>query len=185
MLFLAALFYFIFQIGGLVVVSVGIWTLADKAFIQRLLRNELFISSAYILIIAGCIIVFISFLGCFGAYKEIKCMLLTYFIFLFLMFVVLLIGGVLGYVFRNQVEDNFRPEMRHTIEEYDPKDPNNPITAAWDDTQRNVRNAVLKSLGLGNNAFGFVFQLKCCGMGSSDLENKPWLAWRRNTKVKV
>ena len=35
--------------------------------------------------------------------KEIKCMLLTYFILLFLMFVVLLMGGVLGYVFRFQV----------------------------------------------------------------------------------
>lgn len=94
---------FLIFIGGLVVVSVGVWTLADKAFIQRLLRNELFISSAYILIVAGLVIVFISFLGCFGAWKEVKCMLLTYFIFLFLMFVVLVIGGVLGYVFRTQV----------------------------------------------------------------------------------
>eukprot|EP00094_Tigriopus_californicus_P005675 TCALIF_05470-PA protein Name:"Similar to TSPAN11 Tetraspanin-11 (Homo sapiens)" AED:0.33 eAED:0.33 QI:0/0/0/0.5/1/1/2/0/143 len=127
------------ELGGLVVLAVGIWTLADKAYIERLLRNDLFISSAYILIIAGCIIVVISFLGCFGAMKEVKCMLLTYFIFLFLMFVVLLIGGVLGYVFRNQVEDNLRPEMKHTIEEYDPGNLNDPITTAWDDTQRNVR----------------------------------------------
>ncbi len=91
-------------------------------------------------------------------------MLLTYFILLSLMFVVLLVGGVLGFVFRYQVrrlffsllshaacpiynltasfpqvEDNLRPEMRHTIEEYDPKYPESPITAAWDDTQRQVR----------------------------------------------
>ena len=68
-------------------------------------------------------------------------MLLTYFISLFLMFVILLVGGALGYVFRAQVEDNLRPEMRHTIEEYDPvKGDADPITKAWDDTQRNVRS---------------------------------------------
>ena len=129
---------YLLQLGGLIVLGVGIWTLVDKSYIEALLRNELFISSAYILVIAGVAIVFISFLGCFGALKEVKCMLLTYFIFLFLMFVVLLIGGVLGYVFRGQVEDNLRPEMTHTIEEYDPSLKDEPITAAWDDTQRNV-----------------------------------------------
>ncbi len=70
-------------------------------------------------------------------------MLLTYFILLSLMFVVLLIGGVLGFVFRFQVEDNLRPEMRHTIEEYDPSNKAGPITAAWDDTQRYVRRLEL------------------------------------------
>ena len=85
-------------------------------------------------------ILFVSFVGCFGSVKEVKCMLLTYFISLFLMFVVLLVGGVLGYVFRAQVEDNLRPEMIHTIEEYDPVlGETDPITKAWDDTQRNVR----------------------------------------------
>eukprot|EP00095_Tigriopus_kingsejongensis_P005911 maker-scaffold392_size185621-snap-gene-0.18 protein:Tk05911 transcript:maker-scaffold392_size185621-snap-gene-0.18-mRNA-1 annotation:"Tetraspanin-1" len=153
---------FLIFVGGLVVLAVGIWTLADKAYIERLLRNELFISSAYILIIAGCIIVILSSLGCFGAMKEVKCMLLTYFIFLFLMFVVLLIGGVLGYVFRNQVEDNLRPEMKHTIEEYNPSKPDDPVTAAWDDTQRN---------------------LQCCGMGLTNMEDEPWMAWKMNSRV--
>ncbi len=77
--------------------------------------------------------------------KEVKCMLLTYFILLSLMFVVLLVGGVLGFVFRYQVEDNLRPEMRHAIEEYDPRRPDAPITAAWDDTQRYVSSAELFS----------------------------------------
>ncbi len=153
---------FLIFLGGLIVLAVGIWTVADKSYIERLLRNELFISSAYILIFAGIVIMVISFFGCFGAFKEIKCMLLTYFILLFLMFVVLVIGGVLGYVFRFQVEDNLRPEMRHTIEQYDPESKNNPVTAAWDDTQKN---------------------LKCCGMGRSDMENKPWLAWMANRKL--
>ena len=37
-----------------------------------------------------------------------------------------------------QVEDNIRPEMRHTIEIYDPAMPEEAVTSAWDDTQRYV-----------------------------------------------
>ena len=36
-------------------------------------------------------------------FQESKCMLLTYFVLLFLLFVILLVGGILGYVFRQQV----------------------------------------------------------------------------------
>ena len=88
------------QLGGFLVLGVGIWTILDKAYIEQLLRNGLFVSSAYIMVAAGCMILLISSMGCVGAVKELKCLLLTYFISLFLMFVVLLVGGVLGYVFR-------------------------------------------------------------------------------------
>ena len=37
-------------------------------------------------------------------FQESKCMLLTYFVLLFLLFVILLVGGILGYVFRQQVK---------------------------------------------------------------------------------
>ena len=65
-------------------------------------------------------------------------MLLTYFVLILLMFVVLVIAGVLGFVFRAQVETNLRPEMLYSIEEYDPDDPSSPMTSAWDNTQRHV-----------------------------------------------
>ena len=39
--------------------------------------------------------------------SQVRCMMVTYFITLFLMFVVLVIGGVLGYVFRDQVSQIF------------------------------------------------------------------------------
>ena len=38
----------------------------------------------------------------------------------------------------SKVEDNIRPEMRHTIEIYDPAMPHEAVTSAWDDTQRYV-----------------------------------------------
>lgn len=124
--------------GGLVVLGVGIWTVVDKSYIDVLLRNDLFITIAYVLIVSGLLVVSVTFLGCLGSAKEYRWVILTYFITLFLMFVVLIIGGVLGYVFRYQVAKDLKPEMLHTIEEYDPATPDEPITSAWDSTQRHV-----------------------------------------------
>lgn len=153
---------FLICAGGFLVFGVGIWTVVDKSYIEVLLRNELYITMAYVLIVAGVLVVFVSLVGCLGAVKEVRCMMVTYFITLFLMFVVLVIGGVLGYVFRDQVEDNIRPEMRHTIEVYDPAMPDEAVTSAWDDTQRH---------------------LHCCGMGISNMEDTPWKAWKMNPRI--
>lgn len=63
------------------VFSVGVWTLADRSFMERLLGSDLYVNSASILIATGIIVTIISFLGFLGAIKEIKCMLLTVSIF--------------------------------------------------------------------------------------------------------
>lgn len=65
------------QVGGIVVMAVGIWTCVDHAYMEQLLGTNLYMSAAYILIATGVVVILISFLGCLGAVKEIKCMLLT------------------------------------------------------------------------------------------------------------
>lgn len=85
------------------VFAIGVWTLVDRSFMERLLGSNLYVTSASLLIAAGIIVAFISFLGSLGAYKEIRFMLLIFFILLFLIFILMLLGGILGYVFRNQV----------------------------------------------------------------------------------
>lgn len=57
--------------------AVGIWTCVDHSYMEQLIGTNLYISAAYILIATGVVVVLISFLGCYGAIKEIKCMLLT------------------------------------------------------------------------------------------------------------
>jgi tetraspanin-11 len=63
--------------------AVGIWTCVDHAYMEQLLGTNLYMSAAYILIATGVVVILISFLGCLGAVKEIKCMLLTVSFFLF------------------------------------------------------------------------------------------------------
>jgi tetraspanin-11 len=49
----------------------------DKAFLENLVDVNLFVSAAYIEIATGCVAILIAFLGCYGAMKEVRCMLLT------------------------------------------------------------------------------------------------------------
>ena len=56
---------------------VGVWTVVDKSEFEKLLGTDLYVSSAYILIATGVLVSLVAFLGCLGAVKEIRCMLLT------------------------------------------------------------------------------------------------------------
>lgn len=134
---------FIIFVGGVTVLGIGIWTLVDKSFMNELLGTDLFLGAVYILIATGAIISLVAFFGCLGALKEIKCMLLTYFMIVFLIFVTMLVGGILGYVFREKVHKTMEQEMERSLKSYGT---NKGVRRAWDDTQD---------------------RLKCCGVSSS------------------
>lgn len=67
---------FIFQIGGAVLFGLGIWTLVDRSFMKELLGTNLFSGTVYVLIVTAAIVCLVSFFGCFGAAKEVKCLIL-------------------------------------------------------------------------------------------------------------
>ena len=86
--------------------------------------------------------VVIDILNLSAGYKQIKCLLLTYTVFMLLLFVVTVVGGVLAYIFREQVTETIRAEMIADLRNYDPLEPESSVTRAWDETQS---------------------QLECCG----------------------
>jgi len=119
-------------LGGVTVVALGVWTLVDKSFSNELLGTNMYIGAVYVLIATGILVSVISCFGCFGSAKEVRCMLVTYFIFVFLIFVTMLVGGILGYVFRAKVETTLRNEMIGSIRFYGN---NRRVSEAWDETQ--------------------------------------------------
>ncbi|XP_077297100.1 tetraspanin 74F [Arctopsyche grandis] len=126
---------FLTFLGGLVVLAIGLWMLIDRTFINDLIGTNLFQGSIYVLIATGALITFISFFGCMGAAKEIKCLLLTYNILVFILFVTLLVGGILGYVFREKVQTTMEKEMQSSISFYGNRE---EFTKAWDTTQQEL-----------------------------------------------
>lgn len=65
------------QVGGAIVFVLGLITLVDRNFLSELLGTNLFSGAVYVLVITSALVCLLSFFGCFGAIREIKCMLLT------------------------------------------------------------------------------------------------------------
>ena len=60
-----------------------------------------------------------------------------YFVVLFCIFIILLLGSILGYVFRNQLDESMRQQMHDTmIRDYGFVD---AVNDAWDALQQTVR----------------------------------------------
>merc|ERR1719341_1035447 len=89
--------------------------------------------------------------------------LLSCFVVLLLFTVVLVIGGVLAYVFREQVEWTMRAEMLTELRRYNPATPTEASTQAWRLTQT---------------------ELQCCGFMTNKVD-KPWQMWRYNKALNL
>lgn len=67
----------ILKVGGATVFCLSLWTLVDRSFMNELLGTNLFSGAVYVLLVTSVAICLLSFLGCVGAGKEVKCLLLT------------------------------------------------------------------------------------------------------------
>jgi len=119
-------------IGGLVVIGLGIYIAVDRSFGTQILGTNLYIGAIYIVIAAAVVVSLIACFGCFGAAQEVRCMLVTYFIIVFLIFITMLVGGILLYVFRHDVEGAARKGMNSSIHSYHN---DKSVKEAWDEIQ--------------------------------------------------
>ena len=78
------IYSFLLQLLGCGLLALGIWMLVDKNISSRVDIKEtlddggnMLKYSAYVIIGAGAIIFFVAFCGCFGAWKENRCLLGT------------------------------------------------------------------------------------------------------------
>lgn len=73
------------QLAGAVILGVGVWVKVDSASLLGILNSvdgapeelSLLQNGSYVLIAVGAVLVVIGFLGCCGAIRESRCMLLT------------------------------------------------------------------------------------------------------------
>ncbi|NXW65082.1 TSN8 protein, partial [Eurystomus gularis] len=98
------IFNFLFWVCGSIILGVSIWIRVSKNAQQELEINSSLFAGVDLLIAVGSIIMVLGFLGCCGAVKESRCMLLLFFIGLLLILILQVTGGILGAVYRSQIE---------------------------------------------------------------------------------
>ncbi|XP_035171086.1 tetraspanin-8 [Oxyura jamaicensis] len=109
-------FNFLFWVCGSVILGVSIWIRVSKDAQKELgIDNSLF-AGVDLLIAVGSIIMVLGFLGCCGAIKESRCMLLLFFIGLLLILILQVTGGILGAVYRSQIETSLNTTLMESVD---------------------------------------------------------------------
>ncbi|EMP29649.1 Far upstream element-binding protein 2 [Chelonia mydas] len=152
-------------LGGLAVLGIGIWMKVDGgSFVQILgaaapqlmqLINILgaaapqlmqLINVGYLCIAVGTFLLLMGFLGCCGAMKESKCMLLLFFVIILILFIAEVTGAVVVLAFSSMADifiEHLKTWAVKTLrEDYGRQD---DLTAIWDTTMK---------------------ELKCCGFNN-------------------
>ena len=122
---------------------------ANNALDKDLTLN-VFTSAAIILIVVSVFVVIVTFFGCCGAIKESKCMLGTYFTIILVMFVILIVGSVIGYQasfdkISEGLDDTMTKFLDKSQTEGENVDPGKlAITKAWNSVQEDVSTSYLQ-----------------------------------------
>ncbi|XP_059361010.1 tetraspanin-11-like isoform X1 [Carassius carassius] len=137
--YLLFVFNFLFWMGGGVVMGVGIWTLVDKGEYLSLLASSTFAVSAYILILAGGLVMVTGFLGCCAVIHEQRSCLSTYFSCLLLIFLIELVAGVLAYVYYQSLSEELKQHLSKTMTENYAQPGKESITHSVDRLQQDFK----------------------------------------------
>ncbi|ESO99431.1 hypothetical protein LOTGIDRAFT_231077 [Lottia gigantea] len=154
----------IILVAGCGLLGLGIYTETSQTGLTKvssILGSYLYSTLSLVLIIAGGVVIVLSFLGCCGALKEVKCMLVTFFILLLLMFTGLVIGGTLVYAFKDQIGEYTINELYKSLNTSYGLEGQTSVTEAWDSMQK---------------------MLHCCGVDGGINSTTSWAFYKEHTE---
>ncbi|XP_022082720.1 CD151 antigen-like [Acanthaster planci] len=173
--FLLFIINFIVAICGLGLIATGLlikfgvtdWIPIDE--IANLLNSELLRSATYIIIAAGAFVFLVAVCGCFGALCENKCLLILYFLLLFIVFAAQIAAGILAALYTRQISTYLETESTMFLKDDYNRTGKELATAAWDFIQTelmccgvNGESDYLENTYLQNN--GKTYPRSCCAM---------------------
>ncbi|KRX92606.1 Uncharacterized protein T4E_4044 [Trichinella pseudospiralis] len=135
------------KVAGMAVLIVSIWLLLDRDVAQHMIeldaRLQEFYVTIYILLAVGVVMSLLGFMGCCGALRKSKCLLIAFFILLVIVFCAELTCGILAYTHQEQVKQYIEKSMYETVLNHYGR--NNPYTETFDTIQRGLKCCGVKS----------------------------------------
>uniref|UniRef100_A0A8C2F2J5 Tetraspanin n=2 Tax=Cyprinus carpio TaxID=7962 RepID=A0A8C2F2J5_CYPCA len=144
--YLMFIFNFFIFLGGSFLLGVGIWVLVDPTgFREIVAANPLLFTGVYAILIMGGMLFLLGFLGCCGAIRENKCLLLFFFMLILIIFLAELAVAILAFIFREHLtRDYFTKELKA---HYQGTNSTDVFTSTW--------NAIMTTFD-------------CCGVNSAE-----------------
>ncbi|NXC57146.1 CD151 protein, partial [Aleadryas rufinucha] len=153
--YLLFIFNFFFWLAGGAVMAVGTWTLAEKSDYISLLSSSTYSATAYILVVAGVVVMVTGILGCCATFKERRNLLRVYFILLLCIFLLEIIAGILAYIYYQQLSLELKQNLKNTMTQKYRREGEESVTSAVDKLQQ---------------------EFKCCGSNNySDWADSLWI----------
>ncbi|XP_053175502.1 CD151 antigen [Scomber japonicus] len=161
--YLLFLFNILFWLAGGTVLAVGVWTLMEKSDYISLLNSSFYSASAYILIVAGLIVIVTGIIGCCATLKEMKSLLIVYLVLLLCIFLLEIIAGVLAYINSQQLDEELRLSLTKNMQQKYKQLGEESVTDAVDKLHQ---------------------EFKCCGSNSSsDWRDSVWIKAQKERVV--
>ncbi|NXN85148.1 TSN1 protein, partial [Bombycilla garrulus] len=158
-------------LGGGALLGVGIWVKVDgDSFVDIFgpLSSSILqvVNVAYLLIVLGAILLVIGFLGCCGAQKESKCLLMMFFSLVLIIFIAEVAAAVVALVFTGLAETLLTSLVTPLLKEKYGE--NSTFTEIWNVTMTEVHCCGLNNYTDFNNSFYYgkynSYPRQCCGM---------------------
>ncbi|XP_044306686.1 tetraspanin-1 [Varanus komodoensis] len=152
------LFNLLIVIGGGTLLGIGIWVSVDSGSFLKIfgpLSSSVlqFVNVGYLLIAIGAVLFLLGFLGCCGAQKESKCLLIMFFSIILIIFIVEVAAAVVALVYTSLAEVILQETVTKLLKAEYGKSPD--ITTVW--------NATMKDL-------------KCCGVSNyTDFDSSVYM----------
>lgn len=145
-------------------VFIGGWIFMEVKNVDQIADAKYTLLPAAILMACGIFLFILGIIGCVGAFKEQKCLLALFFSVLLLIFVGLVSGSALAYVYREQVDENVKEGIMEGLDNYG-NTSSQILTSQVDFMQRS---------------------LHCCGNSSyEDWTDTPWYKQHEATNQTV
>ncbi|XP_041277438.1 tetraspanin-1 [Onychostruthus taczanowskii] len=163
----------IFLSGG-TLLGVGIWVKVDgESFLKIFgtLSTSILqvVNVAYLLIVIGAILLVIGFLGCYGAQKESKCLLIMFFSVVLIIFIAEVAAAVVALVFTVLAETLLTALVTPLLKEKYGVD--TTFTEIWNVTMTEVHCCGLNNYTDFNNSYFYEtyhrYPRQCCDMQES------------------
>ncbi|XP_070683629.1 tetraspanin 34a [Pempheris klunzingeri] len=170
-------------LAGVAILGVGVWVKVDSGSLLGLLDEvegapsglSQLVNVSYLLMAVGAVLLVIGFLGCCGAVRESRCMLLTFFIIVLIIFLVEVAGAVVLLVFQGLADQlllGLEDEVRKSIKnEYGN---NGSLTSLWDATMEEFQCCGYRNYSDFNGSpffythGGNVYPPTCCNATTTD-----------------
>lgn len=156
---------FIVWVCGIAVLGVGIYSRVKAGDWSDLMNDASVVDAANLLIASGAIVMVIGFVGCCGAVKQNRPLLVIYIILLLLIFVLEIAGGIYAAVKKDDVIKSLQEGFQETM-------------------TNSYGQALAANKGLTDSVDWFQENVKCCGStGPKSWNSTQWGADQRASSV--